>query len=422
MEKSILEGDIFQELESIPTIDAHEHLPTEESRIDKQVDCFNLFNHYCIGDLISAGAKEEDLAFWSDKTMSLEERWQRFKPFFLDIKTGAYARSALIYIKEVLGFDDINDETYIYISHKLQESNKPGLYNKILREKCNIKACIQCWQYGEKFPDYFFHLAPSPQVVDVFSLSEINSLSNDNDIGIHTIDDLLECMTLKVHNWKEDSNVVGIKSAHAYSRSIEFKKTSKSDAEKIFSKIFTNEEHKISLHEAIPLQNFLMYELLARAEAYKIPMVFHTGLQAGNFNRISNTNPLLLQNLFEEFPKARFDLFHAGLPWYREIGVLAKYFPNVYLNMAWTHIINPAQARMALSEWLDMIPNSKIFGFGGDYSIVEKVYGHIKLARKNIASVLAEKITEGSYSRKEVSMLAQKLMYDNPKKFYNLPL
>jgi hypothetical protein len=37
-------------------------------------------------------------------------------------------------------------------------------------------------------------------------------------------------------------------------------------------------------------------------------------------------------------------------------------------------------ARTALDEWLDMVPSSKIFGFGGDYAIVEKVYGHVVLA------------------------------------------
>jgi predicted TIM-barrel fold metal-dependent hydrolase len=151
-------------------------------------------------------------------------------------------------------------------------------------------------------------------------------------------------------------------------------------------------------------------------------MVFHTGIQAGNFNRIANANPLHLQPLLEEFPRARIDLFHGGMPWVREIGILAKYFPGVHLNMAWMHIINPAQARSALSEWLDIVPNTKIFGFGGDYHIVEKVYGHLKLARQNIARVLAEKVAEGAFSRAEASRIARRLMLENPRDFYALNL
>ena len=105
-----------------------------------------------------------------------------------------------------------------------------------------------------------------------------------------------------------------------------------------------------------------------------------------------------------------------------ERAVLAKYFPSVYLNMAWMHIISPVQARSALAEWLDMVPNSKVFGFGGDYSIVEKVYGHLKIARENVAVVLAAKVREGAWSRAEASMVARRLMRDNPAEFYRLDL
>jgi hypothetical protein len=108
------------------------------------------------------------------------------------------------------------------------------------------------------------------------------------------------------------------------------------------------------------------------------------------------------------------------MPWVREIAVLAKYFPGVHLNMAWMHIINPVQARSALSEWLEMVPNNKIFGFGGDYSIVEKVYGHLTLARQNIAAVLAEKITVGAMSRSEAVVIARRLLFENPREFYEL--
>jgi len=225
-----------------------------------------------------------------------------------------------------------------------------------------------------------------------------------------------------VADWKGNPKVVGIKSGHAYSRSLAFQRRSRSDAEQVFAKVIDSEGPPLSAGEATLLQDYLMFELVARAEAVDLPMVFHTGLQAGNRNRITNANPLHLETLLQQFPTARFDLFHAGMPWVREIAVLAKYFPRVYLNMAWTHIISPAQARSALAEWLDMVPNTKIFGFGGDYAIVEKVYGHLTLARRNIARVLAEKVQEGAFSRSEASLVARRLMFDNPNDFYRLGL
>lgn len=67
-----------------------------------------------------------------------------------------------------------------------------------------------------------------------------------------------------------------------------------------------------------------------------------------------------------------------------------------------------------------MVPNNKIFGFGGDYSIVEKVYGHLTLARRNIAAVLADKIEIGAMSRSEASVIGRRLLCDNPRDFYQL--
>ena len=67
-------------------------------------------------------------------------------------------------------------------------------------------------------------------------------------------------------------------------------------------------------------------------------------------------------------------------------------------------------------------PSNKIFGFGGDLSIVEKVCGHLVMAKRNIAWALAEKIEDGFMSETEAIRLARKLLYDNPKSFYKLKL
>ena len=418
-----LAADILDELVHLPTVDAHEHLPTEASRMDTPRDFFSLFQHYCTGDLVAAGATGEDMAAFANRELPLVDRWERFSPFLSAIRTGAYARAALIFVRDVLGFPDLNGDTFEAVSEKLQEINTPGLYDRILRDRCNIAACIECWCLGNSpYPEYFYHLAPGPELVDLGNRQALDQLAAKNDHAIHSLDDVLQCMTATIDRWRSDPKVVGVKSAHAYGRSIGFQKVERQDAERVLSRMLVDGREALSGPETVVLQDFLVFELLARVDAVGLAMVFHTGLQAGNYNRIANANPLLLQPLLEAFPRARIDLFHGGMPWVREIGVLAKYFPGVHLNMAWMHIINPAQARSALSEWLDMVPNTKIFGFGGDYSIVEKVYGHLKLARENVAAVLAEKVRGGVVSRREASVLARRLMFDNPNEFYRLGL
>jgi len=418
-----LSADIFEELCGIPTVDAHEHLPPEKDHLAEAHDFYSLFEHYCQADLVAAGATPAELAMFANRDLPLEERWVKFKPFFSAIRTGSYARAALWVVRDLLDLPDLNDETYAEAGVRLQALQKPGLYDAILRERCNLAACIDCWYLDRSpYPDYFFHLAGGHDVVNLMSRETLDQLAEKCDRTIHRLDDALACMTQIVESWRANPQVVGIKSIHAYERSIAFQKVTHHEAELVFNQILTHPDHTLSLTEAQPLQDYLMFELAARAEAVGLPMVFHTGLQAGNGNRIAHANPLLLQPLLEEFPRVRFDLFHGGMPWVREIAVLAKYFPGVHLNMAWMHIISPAQSRAALAEWLDMVPNTKIFGFGGDYLIVEKVYGHLKMARQNIARVLAEKVQEGSFSRAEASLVARRLMFDNPNEFYRLGL
>ena len=408
-------------MDGLRVIDAHEHLPTEESHIAGRADFYSLFKHYCRGDLVSAGAGPEQFSLWEDEERDEHEKWRVFKPYWEAIRTGGYARSARIVIRNLLGISELGDDTYEEAGSKLRQLRQPGEYDMVLKDRCGISACIQCWRYGEPGPDYFYHLAPSPELVDVRSVADLQTLGERCGIPVHGLDDLCACIDERVAAWAADPAVVGIKSAHAYSRPIDFARTDVSEAEGILREIFGTAGRSVSLQQVIPLQNFLMRRLVAAAEAAELPMVFHTGLQAGNFGRLADTNPLLLQSLIEDFPKVKIDLFHAGIPFTREAGILAKYFPGVHLNMAWTHIINPTMSRTLLSEWLEMVPNTKIFGFGGDYHIVEKVYGHLFIAKDNIAAVLSEKVSEGIMDVEEARRIARLLLRDNPAEFYGLP-
>ena len=49
---------------------------------------------------------------------------------------------------------------------------------------------------------------------------------------------------------------------------------------------------------------------------------------------------------------------------------------------------------------LDSVPANKIFGFGGDYRYPELSYGHLVIARRNIATVLAARVENGALRKK----------------------
>ena len=70
-----------------------------------------------------------------------------------------------------------------------------------------------------------------------------------------------------------------------------------------------------------------------------------------------------------------------------------------------------------LDEAIDLIPMNKILAFGGDYSgvVLEKIYGHLVMARENIAEVLARRIMNKQLSESQALTLVRKWFWENPK-------
>ena len=140
----------------------------------------------------------------------------------------------------------------------------------------------------------------------------------------------------------------------------------------------------------------------------------------GNWGHIPDSDPLHLLPMIRAHRNTRFDLFHAGYPYGRELGVLGKHYPNVWLNMCWVYIITMAGARQILSEWIDLVPHYRLLGFGSDVNWPEMIYGHLVMARSCIADVLAEKVERDFLSKTAALELARGLMHDSPMAFYGL--
>jgi hypothetical protein len=110
-----------------------------------------------------------------------------------------------------------------------------------------------------------------------------------------------------------------------------------------------------------------------------------------------------------------------GMPQVRETAVIAKNWPNVWLNLCWTHIISQKQTCNALDEYLDIVPVNKILAFGGDYGKpVEKVYGHLVMAREDIANILGGRVAEGLMTEEQAVEIARLWFWENPKTLYRL--
>ena len=431
------------EVESISLVDTHEHIILESERNECAEDFSYLFAHYNSSDMISAGLsprmmeairlpirqmridtyrrrKARRFIAEPERTdMSLDERWQAMEPFWEMIRNTAYAKQTLITIRDIFGIEDLNRNTYRQLSEAISGSRKPGWYRYVLKEKANIAVSVVDIQSLGVNREFFVQTMRLDHFIGVQSRVDLGELENESGLAIHSLDDLVKAMQTVLKHYKE-KGAVSVKSALAYNRVLNYEKVTRHEAEIVFNHIASRLGEGSSWLESKPLQDYMMHQVIRAAIENELPVQIHTGLQEGNENIITNSNPTHLINLFIEYREAKFDLFHGGYPYIHEWATLAKNFANVTADITWLPIISPAIARQLLHELIETVPSNKIMAFGGDSMTVEMAYGHARMTRQLMTRVLSEKIAEGYLDEDEAIVLAQRMLRDNPASLFKL--
>lgn len=430
---------------AIALVDTHEHLLSEEERSRAAVDFSYLFPHYAASDLISAGMppalfeavrlpmravlveraarmrRPRPYPAPTRTDMSVEERWDAVEPYWERIRHTGYARCLRIAARDLFGVADINRESYRRLSDAIVASNRPGWYQHVLKDKARIAISIQDDGRATVDKTFFAPVVRLEHFAVARTREELASLETDSGVAIHSLDDLLRAMHVVLQGYLADG-AVGIKIGLAYRRIIRFEKVARADAERLFNRIATHLGEGLSWEEARPLQDYVVHEIIRAAIEHDLPIQIHTGMQEGNENILTNSNPMHLVNLLIEYREAKFDLFHGAYPYMGEALALAKNFPNVYLDLCWLHIISPTAGARTLHEAIETVPANKIFAFGGDFIIPEGAYGHSVLARQVVSRVLAEKVQDGSLTEEEAMHLARRILRENPASLFRLKL
>ena len=429
----------------IKLADTHEHLVAESLRNKGDLDFTYLMPIYLNSDLISAGMPADELERirrpgremyqavddylepgkqtypfkerLPENEISIDEKWRIISPFWQRIQNTGYVKGILKATSKLFNIDVIDEQTYKPLSEALQKSREPGWYDHVLHDRAGIDFCIVDNGMMPMDNPCFYPTVRFHRFVYVPDRTALNRLEFSTGRSITRLDDLIDAMAADMAQKKSDG-MRAIKIMLAYRRSINFENAAKAEAERIFDRLFTHPNANLSWEESKSMQDFMQHAVIRAAVDLHLPIQIHTGMQTGSGNVIANSRPSLLTNIFMRYQNARFDLFHAGYPYHSELAVLAKNFPNVYANLCWLPIISPWMAERVLSEWLEVIPISKIFAFGGDYTIVEGALGHAIITRQVVANVLGEKITRGYFSESQARDYAVRILAQNAREFY----
>ncbi|MFC1735903.1 amidohydrolase family protein [Candidatus Hydrogenedentota bacterium] len=418
--------ELKQSIDETPLSDCHEHLAFETDLINQEFDFWGPLLQYTVDDLNSAlGAFDPDYVFRSGK-LSEEERWEFFKARYDRCRNTGYLQALRMTCRALFGVEPDSLESMRKIDEEAKKLRKPGILKHLVKEVANVDVAIVVRSFDSpEDPPFIKRIIMFNEQI-LFSHTDcLREMEKQTGVRVHRLQHLEE----HYRRWIDmcvERGAVGFKTPIAYIRPINFPKPTSAEAEQLLQRVidFTKAPwmsgEPLSVEEATPLTNYAMHLFLEILDEKKLPVSFHTGIQARGRNDIRKTNPSQLINLFNEYPDVRFDLFHGGYPYGHEWVELAKTWPNVYLNFCWVNSISPHNARELLAEALECVPINKIFAFGGDVGRPELVVGMAQQARENVALVLAEKVELGIFSMEEAKDYGEHILRTNAREMWNL--
>jgi len=428
-----LKEEILEAIKEFRVVDHHDHLRDLlfKERV-MEVDLpFFLARGYVRSDLISAGLPEsfyelspvypnlaKSFAYLMEGRDESEKTWVQLKPYLSRVRNTIYFQYLRIALRDLYGFEGEEfGEDWKELSQKIRARSRenPSWGLKLLKDIGVHRAILDVASTGLPRAEMVDDKKLAQVVrMDGFIMGDMNAVKVfRGDEPVRSLEEYLETLN-EAFEKVVKAGAVGIKSGLAYQRIIEYREVSRYEAEKAFTPGLQN----VSSEARRAFQDFMMHQVCERCAEFKLPYQIHTGIQAGNYNTITNAQPTYLTNLLRKYPDVKFDIFHGGYPYCTEAGMLAKYFPNAYVDGCWLTHICPSAYKEALNEWLEIAPATKIFAWGGDHFIPEHTYASLKLGKELVAEVLAQKVAGGSFSMKTALWTAERIMGENAIEVY----
>ncbi len=436
--KSTLINKIRAEIDQIPIIDTHEHI---RKLIDLRKEGANLFTslkyNLEIFDFLSAGMPVED---WKPNVESLQDSWDKIKPYIESVQTTAYFTTIMRAYKDLFKFEDreITDNNWERLSNLITKAyQKDDLYDFVF-QKLNIsRVLMDVIEDPGSFdmpnnsnvfiptlaidPLIFvrsqkFYIANPPFNPQWFNADPLKNLVKKWKVFYNTFEEYISLIDFAFEKLQKVRGVA-IKFRFSYFRDMDVQMTSRSEAKRIFNL----KEEDLTKEQVKRLEDFLIRIIIEKATDNNIPIQVHTGSFGNCGNDPRKGHPFQLINLFTEFHKTKFILFHGSYPFTGEMVSLVKAFPNVYVDICWTPWLLYNNLQKYLSEWLAVIPSNKIL-LGGDSEVIERLYASFSVAKDCIAEVLSDYIERDVYTKKMALTVARKLLKENAQKIYKIEI
>jgi len=412
---------LLERIQALPVIDTHEHLTFEKDFLTRKYDFTHLMSYVGL-DLGLAGFP---CGYWEtgqaavQKGENVAEKWRRIRPYWDFVRTGIYGRAYRRSLKIFFGVDDLSDTSVFEISEKIKDYQYPGVYQKYLQEKYNIQAMLHVQDHQPAAEAHLFakiyYLGDS---LDFFSRAQFEAETGTRELPPN-YEAFREFLRDRIRTAARNG-AVGLKiGMMARYRPLDFCPHPAAEIEAAYQYLLNHANGNwldpANMARLKPFHDAGYQAAFEIAGELGLPVQIHSGLE---FPQPWDGRPSALIPSIIQFPETRFVIFHGSYPHLAELTGLAKSFRNVYLDLAWLHLLSEHQTLIWLHEWLDVLPHNKLFAFGGDVFLFFGVCSHLEIARENIARLLARRVQADLFNLEEAEHCAWRLFYENPRQAF----
>ena len=408
---------------TVPMIDIHSHIDASHPHARSPRDI--LFYHYIATELRSAGMKLELIS----PELPVEDAVKNALHFLPLIKNTSTYWYFIKMLKELYNFeyDEINTKNVNKLLEAISEGSKQAdRYKRVLSGKAKIEKTFLTLRYDEaepKFDKGFFAgaLRLDPLISNLNKTS-LESLGKATNVSVESIGDFVDSLSSV---FKKFSKCVAV--TVSFQPEDSFTNPTRSEAAKAFKNLLAN--GKLSPKEKQTLTSFAFRLALSLSE--EMGLVFQVML--GAKRPVAGAAPFdyaitgfesytvsSLCPLFHEFDGLKFDVITTTPLLSHQLTVVAKNYPNVHVSGYWWYAFYPTFIKQFLRERLQMLPRNKSNGFFSDAYVVEWSYAKSRMVRLQVATVLAEMVSDEYITMELAKELAVDLLNRNPKSLYKV--
>ena len=422
---------LLGKIQHIPVIDTHEHYAPEQFWNGEQADFFSLLSPYVCDNLQAAGMGVDEWVALQNHALGTAVRLDILKPFLSAMRFTRYFQVVDHVVRGRYGLREYTAEELDRIRPFIQRDFSAENFQN-LKQETGIREIMTFLPFDCHLSMGESTMLPVPTVSDIhlknrWALKRLEEITGSR---ITSFDRLLEAID-RLFEAYHAAGIRAIKFGSGYRRRLDYKLTSRADAEKCFIDVLRDVPHGDTImcgacpngsgeEQLRALDDYLAFYMTAKAGEYAMAVFFHCGIHAWNENDPDATRISGLRELIALNPHVSFTLLHCGYPYIDDALLLAKYYPNVYLNLTWVHILDRIKAIELMRRMVELLPVNKIEGFGGDYCCLALTAEHLCIARENISDALSLYVDKGEMNMEEAVKIARAWLYNNAAEHYNL--